>query len=135
MGWFYCLFVFPTLWGFGFYAIQQVAQAGWSPVLFRCRHNCFFLPCVRYIYIFFILCGLHFNHLFIWLDPEVVAHDALIATKVGYLNFGLLEQYSFWVDGIYIDITRQKNLAQDEANDDSFTKKNFNISAVFWFSL
>jgi hypothetical protein len=44
-----------------------------------------------------------FNHLFIWLDPEVVAHDALIATKVGYLNFpfGLLEQYSFgWMEFI-----------------------------------
>jgi hypothetical protein len=51
---------------------------------------------------------------------------------VGYLNFpfGLLEQYSFWVDGIYIDITRQKIVGQDEANDDSFTK-NFNISAGF----
>jgi hypothetical protein len=59
--------------------------------------------------VFLILCGLHHNHLFIWLDPEVVAHDALIATKVGYLNFfGLLEQYSFWVDGIYIDITLKK---------------------------
>jgi hypothetical protein len=34
-----------------------------------------------------VLCGLHFNHLFIWLDPEVVAHDKLIATKSGYLNF------------------------------------------------
>jgi hypothetical protein len=59
-------------------------------------------------YYILILCGLHFNHLFIWLDPEVVAHDALIATKVGYLNFpfGLLEQYSF-LDGIYIDITQK----------------------------
>jgi hypothetical protein len=34
------------------------------------------------------------------------------------------------VDGIYIDITRQ-NWAQDEANDDSFTKKT-NISAGFF---
>jgi hypothetical protein len=42
--------------------------------------------CPLYLYIL-ILCGLHLNHLFIWLDPEVVAHDALIATKVGYLNF------------------------------------------------
>jgi hypothetical protein len=69
-----------------------------------------FLPYVRYIYIFFNSLWTTLNHLFIWLDPEVVAHDALIATKVGYLNFpfGLLEQYSFWVDGIYIDITRQK---------------------------
>jgi hypothetical protein len=39
------------------------------------------------------------------------------------------------VDGIYIDITRQNCRAQDEANDDSFYKKNFNISAGFWFSL
>jgi hypothetical protein len=33
--------------------------------------------------------------MFIWLDPEVVAHDKLIATKSGYLNFpfGLLELY------------------------------------------
>jgi hypothetical protein len=38
-----------------------------------------------------VLCGLHFNHLFIWLDPEVVAHDKLIATKSGYLNF------PFWI--------------------------------------
>jgi hypothetical protein len=35
------------------------------------------------------------------------------------------------VDGIYIDITRQNCRAQDEANDNSFYKKNFNISAGF----
>jgi hypothetical protein len=28
-----CLFFLLFQWGFGFYAIQQVAQAGWSPVL------------------------------------------------------------------------------------------------------
>jgi hypothetical protein len=37
------------------------------------------------------------------------------------------------VDGIYIDITRQNCRAQDEANDDSFYKKNFNISAGLVF--
>jgi hypothetical protein len=74
--------------------------------------------------IFLILCGLHFNHLFIWLDPEVVAHDALIATKVGYLNFPLLlEQYSFgWME-LYRYYSAKNCRAQDEANDDSFTKK------------
>jgi hypothetical protein len=29
--------------------------------------------------------------MFIWLDPEVVAHDKLIAGKTGYLNF------PFWI--------------------------------------
>jgi hypothetical protein len=30
-----CIFFMLFQWGFRFYAIQQVAQAGWSPVLFR----------------------------------------------------------------------------------------------------
>jgi hypothetical protein len=93
------LVCFPTLLPMGFWLsmLFKVAQAGWSPVLFRVMQDNLFLPHVSVIFIIFlILCGLHFNHLFIWLDPEVVAHDALIATKV-YLNFpfGLLEQYSF----------------------------------------
>jgi hypothetical protein len=81
-----CLFSCSSNGVLAFYAIQQVAQAGWSPVLFRVMQG-ITAPCVRYIYIFLIPCGLH-NHLFIWLDP-VVDHDALIATKVGYLNFPL----------------------------------------------
>jgi hypothetical protein len=40
----------------------------------------------------------------------------------------------FLLDGIYIDIIA-KTVSQDESNDDSFYKKNFNISAGFWFSL
>jgi hypothetical protein len=68
--------------------------------------------------------------LIIYLFVEV-AHDALIATKVGYLNFWIARAIFFWVDGIYIDITQKNCRAQDEANDDSFTKKNFNISAGF----
>jgi hypothetical protein len=41
-------------------AIQQVAQAGWSP-LFRVMQGitAFFTPCVRYIYYIFNFCGLH----------------------------------------------------------------------------
>ena len=76
-----------------FYGIQQVAQAGWSPVLFRVMQGITaYLPVGSVIFfIFLIFCGLHFNHLFIWLDPEVVAHDKIIANKAGYLNF------PFWI--------------------------------------
>jgi hypothetical protein len=57
------------------------------------------------LFIIFYFCGLHFNHLFIWLDPEVVAHDELIATKSGYLNFPFdCESSYILIDGIYIDI-------------------------------
>jgi hypothetical protein len=56
-------------------------------------------------FIILVLCGLHFNHMFIWLDPEVVAHDKLIAGKAGYLTFrfGLLERlYFYWMEFIQI---------------------------------
>ena len=119
-----------------FYAIQQVAQAGWSPVLFRVMQAITaYLPVGSIIFfILLILCGMHFNHLFIWLDPEVVAHDKLIANKSGYLNF------PFWIIraaifligwNLYRYYSRKNCLAQDEVKDDSFYKKNFKMSASF----
>jgi hypothetical protein len=88
-----CLYIFYAYFirCISFYAIQQVAQAGWSPVLFRVMQGITsHLPVGSVIFfVILILCGLHFNHLFIWLDPEVVATDKLIANKSGYLNFPL----------------------------------------------
>ncbi|CAM2810543.1 cation-translocating P-type ATPase [Flavobacterium frigoris] len=132
-----CIFFLLISMGvLAFYAIQQVASAGWSPVLFRVMQGITaYLPWGSVIFfVFLILCGLHFNHLFIWLDPEVVAHDKLIATKTGYLNF------PFWIAraaifligwNLYRYYSAKNCLAQDESNDDSFYKKNFNISAGF----
>jgi hypothetical protein len=78
--------------------------------------------CPLYL-LYFLLCGLHFNHLFIWLDPEVVAHDAY-CDEGGLFKFpfGLLEQYSFGGWNLYRYYS-QNCRAQDEANDDSFKKK------------
>jgi hypothetical protein len=119
-----------------FYAIQQVAQAGWSPVLFRVMQGITaYLPVGSVIFfIFLLLCGFHLNHLFIWLDPEVVATDKLIANKAGYLNF------PFWIIraaifligwNLYRHYSRINCLAQDEANDNLYYKKNFKLSAMF----
>ena len=129
-------FLLVTLGVLAFYAIQQVAQSGWSPVLFRVMQGITaYLPWGSLIFfIILVLCGLHFNHLFVWLDPEVVAHDKLIANKSGYLNF------SFWIVraaifligwNLYRYFSRKNCLAQDQSNDDSFYKKNFKISAGF----
>jgi len=104
-----------------FYAIQQVAQSGWSPLLFRVMQGITaYLPIGSIIFfVFLILCGLHFNHLFIWLDPAVVAEDKLIANKSGYLNF------PFWIIraavfllgwNVYRYFSRKNCLAQDEAS-------------------
>jgi hypothetical protein len=129
-------FMLVSLGVLAFYAIQQVAQSGWSPVLFRVMQGITaYLPVGSVIFfVILILCGLHFNHLFVWLDPEVVAHDKLIQAKSGYLNF------PFWIIRAAIFLTgwnlyryysRKNCLAQDEAKDDSFYKKNFKISAGF----
>ena len=132
-----CIFFMLISMGvLAFYAIQQVAQAGWSPVLFRVMQGITaYLPVGSVLFlIFLLLSGFHFNHLFPWLDPEVVAHDKLIQNKAGYLNF------PFWIVralvfltgwNLYRYFSRKNCLAQDESDDNSNYKKNFNISAMF----
>ena len=129
-------FMLISLGVLAFYAIQQVAQAGWSPVLFRVMQGITaYLPVGSVLFfIFLILCGLHFNHLFVWLDPEVVAQDKLISAKSGYLNFPFwIIRAAIFLTGwnLYRYFSRKNCLAQDESNDNSFYKKNFKISAGF----
>ncbi|AOW09157.1 hypothetical protein [Flavobacterium gilvum] len=129
-------FMLISLGTLAFYAIQQVAQAGWSPVLFRVMQGITaYLPVGSVIFfIILVLCGLHFNHLFIWLDPEVVKHDELIQTKSGFLNFPFwIVRAAIFLAGwnAYRYFSRKNCLAQDESNDNSFYKKNFNYSAGF----
>ena len=76
-------FMLISLGVLAFYGIQQVAQAGWSPVLFRVMQGITaYLPVGSVIFfILLVLCGLHFNHLFVLMDKDVVAHDTLIQAK------------------------------------------------------
>lgn len=137
-----CIFFLLISMGtLAFYAIQQVAQAGWSPVLFRVMQGITaYLPVGSVIFfVILVLCGLHFNHLFVWLgegvtDPKSKNFDEIIANKAGYLNF------PFWIVraaifligwNLYRYFSRKNCLAQDEANDDLSYKKNFKISASF----
>lgn len=71
-----------------FYAVQYAAQAGWSPVLFRVMEaiTAYLLPGGIIVFVLLVLSGLHLNHLFIWMDPEIVAHDEIIQNKTAYLN-------------------------------------------------
>jgi len=119
-----------------FYAIQRAAQAGWSPVLYRVMEGitAYLLPGGIVVIVILVLSTLHLNHLFIWMDPEVVAHDKLIAGKTGFLNapFFLIRAVIFlsgWV--LYRYFSRKFSLAQDSATDLSNHKKNFRISAAF----
>ena len=119
-----------------FYAIQRAAQAGWSPVLYRVMEGItgYLLPGGIIVIVILALSGMHFNHLFIWMDPEVVAHDKLIAGKTAFLNVPFfLARAVFFLAGwtLYRFYSRKFSLAQDESNDISNHIKNFRISAGF----
>lgn len=124
-----------------FYAIQMVSQAGWSPVLFRVMQGISsYLPVGSAIFfILLLLSAFHVNHLFVWMDADLLnpaspKYDKLLAGKSGYLNeyFWLIRAAIFILGwNFYRYITRKKCLAQDEASDNSFYKSNFKWSAGF----
>ena len=134
-------FMLLSLGALAFYAIQQVAQAGWSPVLFRVMQGitAYLLPGSIIFFILLLASGLHLNHLFVWMNEgiTVVGHenyDKLIAGKSGYLNvpFWIIRAVFFLtVWNLYRYYSRKNCLAQDESNDNSFYKKNFKLSAAF----
>jgi hypothetical protein len=129
-------FMLISLGVLAFYAIQHAAQAGWSPVLFRVMEalTSYLVPGAIIVYVLLVLSSLHFNHLFVWMDPEVVKHDELIQGKSGYLNvpFFLIRAAIFmggWI--FYRQYTRKNALLLDETNDATYYKKNFKASAAF----
>ncbi len=119
-----------------FYAIQRAAQAGWSPLLFRVMEGItsYIVPGGIIIFVILVLSVLHMNHLFIWMDPDVVAHDKILQAKSGYLNptFFLIRAAVFlggWI--LYREYSRKLSLAQDTSDDNTNFKLNFRISAAF----
>ncbi|UMY66022.1 MULTISPECIES: quinol:cytochrome C oxidoreductase [unclassified Flavobacterium] len=137
-----CIFMMLISLGvLAFYGIQQVAQAGWSPVLFRVMEGITaYLPVGSIIFfVLLILAAMGKHHLFIWLqdgitDPKSPNYDEMIAGKSGYLNatFWLIRAAIFLAGwNAYRWLSRRNGLAQDEANDDSNYKRNFKLSAGF----
>ena len=129
-------FFMISLGALAFYAIQHAAQAGWSVVLFRVMEGITaYLPVgAILLFVFFVLSSLHMNHLFVWMDPEVVAHDELIQNKAGYLNvpFFLIRAAIYMAGWIwYRQHSRKLTLAQDNASDISNYTKLFKRSAAF----
>lgn len=119
-----------------FYAVQRASQAGWSPMLFRVMEGitAYLVPGGIIVFVILVLSVLHMNHMFTWMDAEVVAHDELLQNKAGYLNptFFLIRAAIFlggWI--LYREYSRKLSLAQDESDDNSNFKKNFRISAGF----
>jgi hypothetical protein len=126
-------FMMISLGALAFYAIQYASQAGWSPVLFRVMEGItyYLLPGALIVIAIALWAG---DHIFIWMDPEVVAHDELIKGKSGFLNkTGFIIRALIFIGGwsLYRYFSRKFSLAQDNADDNKNFKKNFRISAGF----
>ncbi len=129
-------FFMISLGTLAFYAIQRASQAGWSPVLFRVMEGItgYLLPGGLLVLVILVFSVLHFNHLFIWMDPEVVEYDKIIKAKSGYLEpyFFLIRGFIYLVGwSLYRYFSRKFSIAQDNSNDNKFHIKNFKISAGF----
>lgn len=124
-----------------FYAIQYAAQAGWSPILFRVMEGitAYLLPGSVIFFILLVLAGMHFNHLFVWMDPNVINpehadFDKLIYNKKGWLNVVrfLVTAAIFLAVWNWVRFKfRQNSIAQDSAEDNAPYKKNFKLAAFF----
>ncbi|MGB5314430.1 MAG: quinol:cytochrome C oxidoreductase [Robiginitalea sp.] len=119
-----------------FYGVQRASQAGWSPMLFRVMEGitAWLVPGGILLFVFLVLSVLHMNHMFVWMDADTVAHDALLQGKAGYLNptFFLVRAAIYlggWIG--YREISRRLSLAQDASDDNSNFVKNFRWSAAF----
>ncbi|RLD23115.1 MAG: quinol:cytochrome C oxidoreductase [Bacteroidetes bacterium] len=124
-----------------FYAIQHASQAGWSPVLFRVMEGITaYLPIASVIIIVLLLLStFHINHMFQWMNPDLVNpesdhYDKLIAGKSGWLNTkGFIIRACIYLLGYnaYRYYSKRFSLRQDTATDNRWFKKNFKLSAGF----
>ena len=129
-------FMLISLGALAFYAIQNAAQAGWSPVLFRVMEgiSAYLIPGAIIVYALHVCGVLDLHHLFIWMDKDEVAKDHLLQGKSGYLSKGFfLIRAAIFMGGwiLYRQYARKNSLAQDEATDNLNYKKNFKASAAF----
>ncbi len=126
-------FMMIALGCLAFYAVQHASQAGWSPVLFRVMEGitAYLLPGALIVLIIAFFAG---DHIFIWMNDDVVAHDKLIQGKSGWLNKPMfIVRGLIFIAGwfLYRHFSRKFSKAQDEANDNSNFKKLFRWSAAF----
>ena len=126
-------FMMISLGVLAFYAIQYASQAGWSPVLFRVMESItyYLLPGAIIVLLIAIIGD---KHIFIWMDPEVVAHDEIIQGKESWLNKNaFILRGLIYIGGwsLYRYFSRKFSLAQDNAKDNKNFKRNFQLSAGF----
>jgi hypothetical protein len=130
-----------TLLVLAFNAIQRVAQAGWSIVLFRVMEGITgnLLPVTIILLVFLLLGSAHVHHLFVWMEPGTVDptadnYDAIIDGKSWWLNVpGWTIRSIVYIVGwnLYRHLSRKASLAEDNETNLASYKKNFKMSVAF----
>ena len=127
-----------------FYAIQRVAQAGWSIVLFRVMEaiTANLVPTSIIMLVIIALTATHFNHLFAWMgegvfDKTSENFDPIVYGKRGWLNvpwWVIRSVFYLLVWNAYRMLIRKNSIKEDTANDGyKLYKRNYNMSVVFLF--
>lgn len=128
----YFLFTSLALGGLFFVAIQHVAKAGWSVTVRRfAEAMTAFLP-IAAVGALVLLIGS--KKLYIWLDPQIVAQDALIRGKSAYLNmtFFIIRLVVFFGGWLWFTkVIVGHSLKQDEDGSVQHTLKNVGVSIAF----
>ncbi|MGE3975081.1 MAG: molybdopterin oxidoreductase [Bdellovibrionales bacterium] len=122
-----------SLGGLFFTAIHHVTNAAWGTTIRRYAEALTsFLPIAFILGMVLVFLGA--NHLYEWLNPEIVANDPLIQKKVAYLNkpFFIVRQVVFFVIWMLFAFSIvKKSLKQDETGEESLSLKNVGSSIAF----
>ncbi|WP_298781081.1 quinol:cytochrome C oxidoreductase [uncultured Polaribacter sp.] len=133
-----------TLLVLAFYAIQRVAQAGWSIVLFRVMEaiTANIVPTSILMLVIIITSAMHMNHLFPWMgegifDPTSPNYDPIIDGKSWWMNipgWTIRSIVYLVIWNTYRWFIRRNSIKEDTANDGHKTyKKSYNVSVGFLF--
>jgi hypothetical protein len=133
-----------TLLVLAFYAIQRVAQVGWSVVILRVMEaiTANLLPVSIIMILVLIASVMHLNHLFPWMaegifDRTSENYDPIIDGKSWWMNptgFMLRSIGYLLIWNAYRFFIRRSSIKEDTANDGNKTyKKNYNVSVAFLF--
>jgi hypothetical protein len=133
-----------TLLVLAFYAIQRVAQAGWSIVLFRVMEaiTANIVPTSIFMLFIIVAAVLHINHMFPWMAEGVFTpghenYDPIVDGKSWWMNlpgWAIRSVFYLVIWNAYRWFIRKNSIKEDTANDGGKTYKlNYNVSVVFLF--
>ncbi len=127
-------FYFATLavGGLFFTAIQHAVRAGWSVNIRRMSEAMTaFLPVVFVGGLVLLAAG---SNLYLWLDKDVVAGDAILQGKSAYLNIGFWAARIVLFVGLWMFFAKKivgYSVAQDQDGDEKWTHKLVPVSVGF----